>query len=409
MTEDSHSQFHKLVQASLDGPLGEAERCLVEAHLVTCPACRQYAAELGALQTGLSRLMKKRWKAGFDPDPRILQNIQSGSRRLAMRKWVFRIAGGIVVIGIFIFVFSGVLSGLGSRSPLQPAAVMPAQETATSAADNSAEACQSVAYTVQPKDTLSLIATNYAVPVESLKEWNGLANDMLTPGMQLVIPLCMRTADSNASATGVPPVALKNYVVQAGDTCASIAALFNVPPADLIQQNHLSAACSDLTIGQDLKIPAPAEIDIRATAFPILGVGACASVQVHAKGTGLFIWPTDKHTLSGTDYDPKLGHFGLDLTAAQDDPIMAADAGVVIYSGWNDWGYGNLVALDHGNGWQTLYAHLDVVKVTCGQFVSQGSVIGLAGVTGHTTRPHLHFEMILNGTHVNPWTVLPKP
>jgi murein DD-endopeptidase MepM/ murein hydrolase activator NlpD len=100
----------------------------------------------------------------------------------------------------------------------------------------------------------------------------------------------------------------------------------------------------------------------------------------------------------------------LDLAAGTDDPIIAADTGTVIYSGWNDWGYGNLVILDHANGYQTLYAHLDVVKVSCGQNVHQGDLIGLAGMTGHTTTgPHLHFEVILHGAHVNPWSVLPPP
>jgi murein DD-endopeptidase MepM/ murein hydrolase activator NlpD len=66
---------------------------------------------------------------------------------------------------------------------------------------------------------------------------------------------------------------------------------------------------------------------------------------------------------------------------------------VVVYAGWNDWGYGYMIVLDHGNGWQTLYAHLSGINVGCGQGVRQGRVIGAVGSTGNSTGAHLHFEM----------------
>jgi murein DD-endopeptidase MepM/ murein hydrolase activator NlpD len=76
---------------------------------------------------------------------------------------------------------------------------------------------------------------------------------------------------------------------------------------------------------------------------------------------------------------------------------------VVVYAGWNDWGYGYMVVVNHGNGWQTLYAHLNAFNVGCGQEVYQGSVIGAIGSTGNSTGSHLHFEMMMSGTKVNPW------
>jgi len=66
---------------------------------------------------------------------------------------------------------------------------------------------------------------------------------------------------------------------------------------------------------------------------------------------------------------------------------------VVVYSGWNDFGYGNLIIIDHGNGWQTYYAHLSTIYAGCGQSVYRGDTIGLMGSTGRSTGPHLHFEM----------------
>lgn len=135
------------------------------------------------------------------------------------------------------------------------------------------------------------------------------------------------------------------------------------------------------------------------------GPAQCAGPAEAPVGAGAFAWPADAHFLSGYDYSA--GHPGLDLAAGAGTFIYAADAGAVVYAGWNDQGYGNLVILDHGNGWHTLYAHLSQVNVGCGQTVQQGEVIGLGGSTGHSTGPHLHFEMRGPGGSVNPWDYLP--
>jgi murein DD-endopeptidase MepM/ murein hydrolase activator NlpD len=80
---------------------------------------------------------------------------------------------------------------------------------------------------------------------------------------------------------------------------------------------------------------------------------------------------------------------------------------VIVFAGWSTVGYGNMVMIDHGNGWQTLYAHLSTVAVSCGQSVAQGQSIAGAGSTGNSTGPHLHFETRFEGGFVNPWYVLP--
>jgi murein DD-endopeptidase MepM/ murein hydrolase activator NlpD len=128
-------------------------------------------------------------------------------------------------------------------------------------------------------------------------------------------------------------------------------------------------------------------------------------------GYGTFIFPTVEHWLSGTDYRPDIGHYGVDFAGSQGNAIYATDAGVVVYSGWNTWGYGNMVVIDHGNGWQSLYAHMVTPPpVSCGQSVGQGDVIGYVGMTGGTsTGPHLHFELSYKGSPVNPHTVLNIP
>jgi murein DD-endopeptidase MepM/ murein hydrolase activator NlpD len=75
---------------------------------------------------------------------------------------------------------------------------------------------------------------------------------------------------------------------------------------------------------------------------------------------------------------------------------------VVVYAGWSNYGYGNLLVIDHGNGWQTAYAHLSSIGVACGQSVTRGIVVAGLGSTGNSSGPHLHFEMSYYGVKVNP-------
>jgi murein DD-endopeptidase MepM/ murein hydrolase activator NlpD len=142
----------------------------------------------------------------------------------------------------------------------------------------------------------------------------------------------------------------------------------------------------------------------------LLGPGFCGTIVDGAVGIGAFIWPANNHFLSGYDYSPATNHYGIDVAGELGDPLYAADNGVIVYAGWNNHGYGNVVVIDHGGGWQTLYAHMSVIAVGCGQSVYQGGVIGSIGSTGNSSGPHLHFEM-LNEAYgkVNPWNFLPAP
>ena len=112
--------------------------------------------------------------------------------------------------------------------------------------------------------------------------------------------------------------------------------------------------------------------------------------------------PVDSVYIS-SEFGPRWGrmHRGIDLALAMGSAIYAADDGVVYYSGWNG-GYGNLVKIDHGNGMQTYYAHCSQLLTSQGQHVTRGEKIALVGSTGNSTGPHLHFEVIINGSCVNP-------
>jgi len=139
----------------------------------------------------------------------------------------------------------------------------------------------------------------------------------------------------------------------------------------------------------------------------LYGSGACSGSFQGAVGTGAFMWPTTNHTISGNDYWS--GHLAIDIGSASGSPVVAADSGVVVFAGWANGGYGNMVMIDHGNGYQTLYAHLNSILARCGQSVTKGQMIARSGSTGNSTGPHLHFEIRYQGGFINPWYVLPAP
>lgn len=97
-------------------------------------------------------------------------------------------------------------------------------------------------------------------------------------------------------------------------------------------------------------------------------------------------------------------HLGIDLISAKygTDYIVAFESGKVIFAGYNG-GYGNVVYIDHGNGYQTRYAHQQYLNVKVGDYVQKGDILGYMGATGNVTGPHLHFEVRINGNTVNPY------
>ena len=121
-----------------------------------------------------------------------------------------------------------------------------------------------------------------------------------------------------------------------------------------------------------------------------------------------FEWPSARRSISGwTFHDPgNPGHIGLDIAAETWDPIVASADGEVVFAEWGG-GYGNLVILEHEEGWSSYYAHLTEIAVTVGQQVRQGETLGGAGTTGYSTGPHLHFELRDRGRPVDPHVHLP--
>lgn len=205
-----------------------------------------------------------------------------------------------------------------------------------------------------------------------------------------------------------------------GDGLNTVAEVYGVTPEAIIEYpaNGLSLetigdyANPNIPAGKWLVVPggsrslltwsAPFVTRENPAVASIYGPGACSSVMDGPVGSGSFIWPSSEHYISGYDYSEASNHRAIDIGGKMGNPIYSADAGVIVYAGWNDWGYGNVVMVDHGNGWQTLYAHLDSYNVQCGYYVGPGDIIGAMGSTGNSSGPHLHYEMRYSGVPQNP-------
>jgi len=238
-------------------------------------------------------------------------------------------------------------------------------------------------YKVRSGDTISGIAKKFGLRnISSLISVNDIGNvRQLCAGQKLKIP----------SIDGVV------YTVKAGDSIDSIAKKNNINIGELLDVNDITSEV--LTAGQVLFLP---------------GVGLDSKTLKNAMGD-LFMMPISAKFRWSSPYgsriDPianvKSFHTGTDMACPTGTPILASMSGKVTAAGINRV-YGNYVIIDHGNGYQTLYAHMSKIIATKGQWVSQGTRIGLVGSTGYSTGPHLHFTVYKNGKLVDPMTVLKR-
>ena len=273
-----------------------------------------------------------------------------------------------------------------------------------------------VKYTVLEGDTVFGIAEKFGLAPETVLWGNYyiLLDDPhgLKPGQEL----------------NILPVNGTYHEWQQGEGLNGISEYYGVKPEDIINypSNSLDIATvgdfsnPNIAPGTWLIVPggrrefvswsAPLGVTRENPAYArVLGPGACDPISGGAVGFGTFVWPSNDHYLSGFDYTPAANHWGIDLAGNEGEGVYATDAGVVVYAGWNNYGYGNMILVDHGGGFQSLYAHLSGLNVGCGQSVGQGDVIGAIGNTGNSSGSHLHFEIMTSSFKLNPFDVLPPP
>lgn len=238
-----------------------------------------------------------------------------------------------------------------------------------------------IEYLVEENDTPWGIAEKFGVSVSTILWENKLSfYSTIRPGQKLTI----------LPTSGV------SHLVKKGETLERIAAQYRADIEEIKQYNQLASA---LTPGMKLTIPGGRPYSPPAPVRAVRREITIPSALAVIPGAD-FIWPTVQHYI--TQYF-KWRHAGLDIRGKSgEDPIYAAQDGVVEIAGWGRGGWGNTILINHGGGMKTRYAHASKVLTSAGAQVKKGQVIALIGSTGRSTGPHLHFGLYLNGRPVNP-------
>jgi len=250
-----------------------------------------------------------------------------------------------------------------------------------------------IEYEVKSGDTLSGIAQKFNISLETVKWANDLDSvHTIKPGQKVKIL----------------PVSGVAHTVKSGDILESVAKKYSAESQAIIDFPFNDVPDDfKLKIGQVLivpeGVPPQASAPPKSRPTPQYLAQGPSSPSFNAPGGGSFVWPTRG---SLTQYFSWY-HPGLDVADRSAPGVVASDGGVVTVAGWPDnYGYGNRVVVDHGNGYQTLYAHFSNIYVSIGQKVSRGQVIGQMGTTGRSTGIHLHFEIRYKGIALNPLAIL---
>lgn len=234
-------------------------------------------------------------------------------------------------------------------------------------------------YSVRPGDNLWNISRSYRVDLQQLMQSNNLNNkSVLRVGQIIKIP---------ASQGNV-------HVISRGETLWDISRRYNV---DLTQLQSLNPdkKANNLKIGDRIHLPG-------STSHIAL---AASSVKPSRSLATRFAWPIKGKITSAYGWRSSGFHHGLDVAGDLGDAVRASTGGVVSFTGGMGL-YGNTVIIDHTSSMQTLYAHLQSIRVKEGDRVKQGDVIATVGSTGRSTGPHLHFEIRRDGERFDPLAYL---
>lgn len=256
-----------------------------------------------------------------------------------------------------------------------------------------------VTYTVQEGDSLSSIATKFDMTAWEIKQNNpGVRELYLQIGDELKLtapkaPVTVRTVEKVVEQIAIEP---EVEIRQSDELKAGVTKVVRPGQAGLKEMDYRltkenGEVVQEAWLGQKVLQPSVTEVVLRGT-------------KVEGEGSGQFAWPVSGATMTSS-FGVRWGrmHEGVDLVGSSD--IHASDEGVVTFAGQQN-GYGNVIIIDHRNGYQTVYGHLSSIGVHVGQVVQQGEVIGIMGSTGLSTGLHVHFEIRKNNTAQDPMTYL---
>lgn len=244
-----------------------------------------------------------------------------------------------------------------------------------------------IVHSVSEGETVASVAKKFGVSEDTIRWQNSLTGDRIKVGQKLeVLPV-----------TGVA------HKVTKGDTVYSIAKKYDSNAQAIVDfpfNTFSNDETFELAIGQLVVVPEGVKPQEARPALPrMLRITPDAGSVV---ASGQFVWPT-QGTIS---QNFAWYHPGLDIANRASPNVLAADSGTIIYTGCLSWGYGCHVIIDHGNGYKTLYAHLQKIYVGSNNRINKGQALGQMGSTGRSTGIHLHFEISKNGVKLNPLSAL---
>jgi LysM repeat protein len=253
---------------------------------------------------------------------------------------------------------------------------------------------------VQPGDSLWSLARTHGSTVEALTAANSLSpNATLRVGLALTVPGRFAAVDADGGSTA-PSVGGTVAVVDVapGDNLWKIARQHNTTIASLMSLNGMVS--DRLIVGQQIKVAPGPDLGVATVARP---------PEVVHEDAGGMVWPLVGQITSrfgwrrlyigGTNM-----HYGLDIDGDRGDPIRSATSGTVTFAGWRG-GFGNLVIVEQGDT-EYFYAHASSIVVEVGERVVPGQLLARVGSTGNATGPHLHFEIRVDGTPIDPLPIL---
>jgi murein DD-endopeptidase MepM/ murein hydrolase activator NlpD len=247
---------------------------------------------------------------------------------------------------------------------------------------------KTIVYTVLPGDTISTIAQEFDITVSTILWENNLSvYSIIRPGDSL----------------SILPISGISHTVAKGESLNSIAKKYKISDQEILDMNKLADA-SVISVGQKLIIPGGTKINYPEYKPKVYtGLSAIKDIVGRQKSAkplagNKMNWPTVGYRI--TQYY-SWRHTAVDIANKIGTSIYAADSGVIEFIGWGK-GYGNQIVIDHGGGKKTRYAHLSKFYCEKGETVSKGESIAAMGSTGWSTGPHLHFEVMINGTKYNP-------
>jgi murein DD-endopeptidase MepM/ murein hydrolase activator NlpD len=246
-------------------------------------------------------------------------------------------------------------------------------------------------YVVKAGDVPNRIAENFGIKPETLLGGNPRLSD-----------------ESSALQTGttllILPIDGVLHDVTDGDTLEGLARQYGVAAETIVayEPNNLEFPYR-LYPGTQILVPGAVREVFKWTAPkpPPRPAGGSrpGAPSCSVEGNKSFRWPVTGRRITQYYW---YGHQAIDVGLVEGTPVIASDTGVVTWAGWNVYGYGNLVVINHCNGYETYYAHLSSIGVVPGQVVYQGNSIALSGNTGRSSGPHLHFEIRFYDSYLNP-------